>query len=76
MAKAGDVTSGYAPCFTYVSTRLPPVAGALAKHDIIARANPQGDILGFSPPLCITKEKIDMVVDEVDKVITELLGEP
>ncbi len=52
----------------------PAVAGALAKHNIIARAMPQGVILGFAPPLCITREEIDMVVDGVGKAITEVLG--
>ncbi len=52
----------------------PAVAVALAKHNIITRAMPQGDILGFSPPLCITKEEIGVVVDGVAKAITEVLG--
>ena len=52
----------------------PAVAGALAKHNIIARAMPQGDILGFAPPLCITTEEIDTVVDGVAKAVAEVLG--
>ena len=37
---------------------------------------PQGDILGFAPPLCITREEVDRVVtaarDAVHAVATEL----
>ena len=30
----------------------PRIAAALLEHGVIARAMPQGDILGFAPPLC------------------------
>jgi L-2,4-diaminobutyrate transaminase len=40
----------------------PAVAAALAAKNVIARAMPQGDILGFAPPLCITREEVDIVV--------------
>lgn len=46
---------------------------------MIARAMPHGDILGFSPPLVITKEEVDIVIDKakiaVDKVTDELTRE-
>jgi L-2,4-diaminobutyrate transaminase len=29
---------------------------------VIARAMPQGDILGFAPPLCLTRDEADLVV--------------
>ena len=38
------------------------VAGALALEGVIARAMPQGDILGFAPPLCLTKAEADEIV--------------
>ena len=41
----------------------PQVAAAAAERGLIARAMPQGDILGFAPPLCITPEEVDDVVD-------------
>lgn len=41
----------------------PRIASALLERGVIARAMPQGDILGFAPPLCITKEEVDQVVD-------------
>lgn len=41
----------------------PRVAAALLERGVIARAMPQGDILGFAPPLCLTREEADVVVD-------------
>ncbi|MGQ7844708.1 aspartate aminotransferase family protein [Granulosicoccus sp. 3-233] len=52
----------------------PAVATALLKHNIIARAMPQGDILGFAPPLSITTDEVDIVLDGVSKAIGEVLG--
>lgn len=37
-------------------------AEMLAGHDVIARALPHGDILGISPPLCITAEEVETIV--------------
>jgi len=41
----------------------PRVAAAALEHGLIARAMPQGDILGFAPPLCVTKSEVDEIVD-------------
>ena len=38
------------------------VVAEMIKQGVIARAMPQGDILGFAPPLCITREEVDTVV--------------
>ncbi len=40
----------------------PRIAAALLERGVIGRAMPQGDILGFAPPLCITREEVDTVV--------------
>src|SRR5690606_4903834 len=52
------------------------VAAALLQRGVIARAMPQGDILGFAPPLCLTREEADIIVDAtgeaVDAVAREL----
>ncbi|MEO9527812.1 aspartate aminotransferase family protein [Roseibium sp.] len=40
----------------------PQIAAALLKEGVVGRAMPQGDILGFAPPLCITESEIDRVV--------------
>ena len=41
----------------------PQVATALLKQGVIGRAMPQGDILGFAPPLCLTRAEADKVVE-------------
>ncbi len=76
MLAAIEFAESRSPLKLYDPTKKmgPAVAGALAKHKIIARAMPQGDILGFAPPLCITRAEIDMVVDGVAKAIAEVLG--
>lgn len=38
------------------------VAAAALEEGLIARAMPQGDILGFAPPLVITRDEVDEVV--------------
>jgi L-2,4-diaminobutyrate transaminase len=40
----------------------PRMAAALLERGVIARAMPQGDILGFAPPLCLTRKEADIVV--------------
>ncbi|WP_169569330.1 aspartate aminotransferase family protein [Sneathiella limimaris] len=50
------------------------VAAALLKRGVIARAMPQGDILGFAPPLCITEDEAKIVVDAAAEAVTEVLG--
>jgi L-2,4-diaminobutyrate transaminase len=41
----------------------PQISAALLERGVIARAMPQGDILGFAPPLCITRAEVDTVVE-------------
>jgi len=50
------------------------VAGALAKRGVIARAMPQGDILGFAPPLCLTRAEADEIVGRTGEAVEEVLG--
>ncbi|SFR98701.1 aspartate aminotransferase family protein [Yoonia litorea] len=40
----------------------PQIAAALLAQGVIGRAMPQGDILGFAPPFCLTKAEADEVV--------------
>ncbi|UES40458.1 aspartate aminotransferase family protein [Roseibium aggregatum] len=47
----------------------PQVAAALLKEGVIGRAMPQGDILGFAPPLCVSEAEIDKVVDATVKAV-------
>ncbi len=41
------------------------IAAATLERGVIARAMPEGDILGFAPPLCLTREEADTVVGAV-----------
>lgn len=52
----------------------PQVASALLERGVIGRAMPQGDILGFAPPLCLTKEEADIVVENAAAAIESVLG--
>ena len=52
----------------------PRVAAALLVQGVIGRAMPQGDILGFAPPFCLTREEADEVVKKTAKAVAEVLG--
>jgi L-2,4-diaminobutyrate transaminase len=39
------------------------VVAETLKNGVISRAMPQSDILGFAPPLCLTREEADIIVD-------------
>jgi len=55
------------------------IATACNERGLIARAMPNGDILGFAPPLTVSREQIDDIVDRakqaVDAVTNELSRE-
>jgi L-2,4-diaminobutyrate transaminase len=50
------------------------VTAALLSRGVIARAMPQGDIVGFAPPLCLTREEADLIVDSFRAATVEVLG--
>jgi L-2,4-diaminobutyrate transaminase len=54
----------------------PRIAAACAERGLIGRAMPQGDILGFAPPLCLSRAEADQIVaitrDAVDAVARDL----
>ncbi len=53
----------------------PQVSAALLAQDkVIARAMPQGDILGFAPPFCLSREDADIVVAATAKAVKTVLG--
>ena len=52
----------------------PAMAAALLKRGVIGRAMPQGDILGFAPPLCLTRAEADEVVGKTAESVKEVLG--
>ncbi len=57
----------------------PRIAAAALDDNLIVRAMPQGDILGFAPPLIATRDEIDEIVARtrraVDRVTDELVRE-
>jgi L-2,4-diaminobutyrate transaminase len=57
----------------------PRLSAACLEEGLISRAMPHGDILGFAPPLCITRDEVDEVVERtrkaVDRISDELVRE-
>ena len=53
----------------------PRLSAALLERGVIARAMPQGDILGFAPPLCLTREEADIVVAATAKAVKAVAAE-
>ena len=61
--------------FFDVSQKIgPQIASALLDRGVIGRAMPQGDILGFAPPLCLTKDEADKVVSATVGAIKSVFG--
>ena len=52
----------------------PAIASALLKRNVIARAMPQGDILGFAPPMCLTKDEADIIAQAMKESVEEVFG--
>ncbi len=51
------------------------IAGAmLADSGVIARAMPQGDIIGFAPPFCLTRAEADTIVAATRDAVKKILG--
>jgi L-2,4-diaminobutyrate transaminase len=48
------------------------IVAALLQRGVIARAMPQGDILGFAPPLCLTREEVDTIVTAAKGAVDEV----
>ena len=85
----GDIRgAGLLACLEFVASREPQqrfdaslavgdrIAKACRDEGVIARPLPHGDILGFSPPLIVTREDVETIVRRcrraVDRVISEL----
>ena len=52
----------------------PAVSAAMLKRGVIARAMPEGNIVGFAPPLCLSKAEVDQVADALRAAVHEVLG--
>jgi L-2,4-diaminobutyrate transaminase len=50
------------------------IAAALAAEGVIGRAMPQGDILGFAPPMCLSRGEADIVVAASRKAVAAVFG--
>ena len=50
------------------------VAAAMLRRGVIARAMPQGDILGFAPPFCLTEAEADRIAQTTADALQEVLG--
>jgi L-2,4-diaminobutyrate transaminase len=50
------------------------VVAAMAKRGVIARAMPQGEIIGFAPPLCLNRDEADTIVTVTAEAVHEILG--
>src|SRR6056297_1840283 len=53
---------------------VPRVVEAMSRRGVIARAMPQGDIIGYAPPLSLSREEADTVVTVTADAIAEVLG--
>ena len=51
----------------------PKVAEAMLQRGVISRAMPEGDIMGFAPPLSITRDEIDIAVTGLKDALHEVL---
>ena len=51
----------------------PRITAALLKRGVIGRAMPQGDILGFAPPLCLTRAEADEIVGRAREAVEDIL---
>ncbi|RLA33517.1 MAG: aspartate aminotransferase family protein [Gammaproteobacteria bacterium] len=52
----------------------PKLAEACLERGLISRAMPHGDILGFAPPLIISRDEIDQVVDIVGQAVDSVFA--
>ncbi|WP_187429766.1 Putrescine--pyruvate aminotransferase [Roseobacter fucihabitans] len=50
------------------------VVAQMLQNGIIARAMPQGDIVGFAPPFCLTQSEADKIVAATKDAVQAVLG--
>ena len=62
--------------FDPAETVVPRIVAAMAERGVIARAMPQGDILGLAPPLCLTEAEAGRIVEvAAEAVAFEWVGD-
>ena len=50
------------------------VVAAMARRGVVARAMPHSDIIGFAPPLCLTRDEADKLATVTAEALGEVLG--
>ncbi|SFP19712.1 aspartate aminotransferase family protein [Tranquillimonas alkanivorans] len=50
------------------------VSAALLEEGVIGRAMPQGDIIGFAPPFCLTTDEAEEIAGKTAKAVKAVLG--
>lgn len=50
------------------------IVAAMLERGVIARAMPQGDIIGFAPPFSLTTAQADEIVNVTQAAVTQVLG--
>jgi L-2,4-diaminobutyrate transaminase len=70
LVKDRDARIHYDPALTMGAK----TCAALLKRGVICRAIPQGDILGFAPPLCLSSAEADIVVGATVEAVVEVCG--
>jgi L-2,4-diaminobutyrate transaminase len=51
----------------------PKIVAAMLERKVIARAMPQGDIVGLAPPLCLTTGEADLIVAATLEAVNQVL---
>lgn len=55
-------------------TVVPKITAAMLARGVIARPLPEGNIVGFAPPLCLTEAEADRLAATLAEAVTEVLG--
>ena len=50
------------------------IVSAMVEQGVIARVMPQGEIIGFAPPFCLSQGEADKIVDATTQAIKATLG--
>ena len=53
---------------------VPRIVAEMGARGVIARAMPQGDIIGFAPPFCLTEAEAAQVADVTGQAVRAVLG--
>ncbi len=60
--------------FEPTQTIGPKLAQAMRDRGVIARAMPQGDIIGFAPPFCLTEAEADQIAETLKAAAADVFG--